>query len=392
MFLLNKKNTTKYGVVIEVGSGSVAAAIVSSNETASNPVVLFTTREFLPLKQTVAIEDVSKRLLNSLLSVALEVESKVSQFIPKHEKLSAVHVTFTAPWSDTKGKTHTHVFEKPQVVTNKILLKIVNETDNTSDQTSPTEDVKKRTDVTSIDRIVTGYTANSYTVSNPVGQTVKTLTITEATSTVSNIVFPHVQDIVNKLFVDVAVKYSTSTHIQQQLLRELDDTPSNFATAHLTYEAIEVALYRDNKISATYTSPIGINTIARNIAKKTKLSHEQVLGFLLAYDTASYQEKVIEKIQNGFKEAMSGELQDFFIAIQYSELLPRDFYLITTLLPSVAITNMISDVLDIISGNKFVLRNLQTPAVQSGAKFSLSNNDLGICTLAYFFHNNPVID
>ncbi len=386
----SKKDTTQYGVLFEVGSGSVAGAIVSSGPHAENPIILYATREFLPLKQTTHNEDISKRLLSAFLTIAIDVEGKLTEHIPKTAPISTVCVNFTAPWSYTRGNTHIYENEENIQITAKLLDKIKKTTNEKLQVEASKVDILIDSNFTLINRTIIGHTANGYPINNPIGQTVKTLTTTETISTVTNTVFIPVQDIMKKLFPRSKVEFSTSPLLQQHILHSQMKTPPTFATIHLTHEALEMTLYRENKIITAYTTSIGINTIARNIASASKLPHEQIFSFLTAEDNVSYQETVLSKIQKAFEAKVLHPLADFFAQAKSSELLPKDFYLITTLIPSPAIINIITEALKKSANNRFVLHNLYTPIVHNAKRANLGSNDLGICTLAYFFHNNCI--
>ncbi|MFN3188630.1 MAG: hypothetical protein ACK42D_03785 [Candidatus Paceibacteria bacterium] len=390
MLFSNKKDTTEYGVLFEVGSGSIAAAIVSSNQASENPVILYATREFLSLKQTTHNEDISKRLLSMFLSIALDVESKISQHTPTKTKLSTICVNFTAPWSFARGNTHTYESEEPVLITDKLLSQIKEKTTEKIVEEASGLDTLKDRDFTIINRTILGHTANHYPTTNPIGQTARTLSTTETISAVTNTILIPVKEIVQKLFISTPIEFSTSTLVQQQLIKSQIDTPSTFGTIHVTHEALELTLYRENEIVGAFTTPIGMNTIARNIAKSSKLPHEQVFSFLTAENTTNYQEGALQKIQKGFESSVLTALSDFFFNTQSSELLPRDFYLITTMMPSPAIINIITEALKKSSNNRFVLHNLNTPSVHITTDANLGSNDLGVCILAYFFHNNLI--
>lgn len=388
MFSKSKNNTIKYGVIFEVGSGSVAGAVVSSSSTNKNPVILYTSREFLSLKQTTKTENISKRLSVIFMNIAMDVESKITQILPKKSKLDSIEINFTAPWSHARGYTHTYESENPVLITEKLLKKI-NETiaDTLTDKAGP-DLISKDANFTLINCTNIGHTANNYPISNPIGQTAKTITTTETISAVDNDIYVPVENIIKKLFPGTRVQFSTSSLILQRILSFQTDTSSTFAAIHLTYEALEMTLFRDNKIITAFSTPIGINTIARNIAKISKLPHEQVFSFLTSDDPTEFQEKILTKIKKAFEKSILPATADFFQEAQLSELLPRDFYLASTIVPSPLILDIFKEALKRSSKNRFVLHNLRTPMVHNTTNANLGSGDLGICTLAYFFHNN----
>lgn len=392
MFFERNKDTTKYGVLFEVGSGSVAGAIVSSDPHTLSPTILYTAREFISLKQTSQSEDISKRLLSVFLNIAMEVEAKVPQYTPKKSKLTSIHINFTSPWAHTQSSTHTFKSDQPTLITEKLLNKINAIIDKKQNEEVSTFDTLKNKNYTLINRVVSGYTANNYPIDNPINQTVRTLTTTVTTSIVSDIVLLPVEDILRKLFHNVAMQFSTSSLIQQYYFQAQADIPSSYVIIHLTHEALELTIYRDNKIVATFDTPIGINTIARNIAKASKLSHEQTYSYLTATSTTLYHEPIQEKIQNAIEASVLTPLAEFFSTVQVSEFLPHDIFVITASSPSPIVTDIIAHALKRANNNRFLLHNFPMPTNHKIVNTTTDTNDVGIYTLAYFFHNKLPID
>jgi hypothetical protein len=52
-FFGSNKNNIRYGALLDIGSGSVVASIVRSDETISNPEIIWSKREYRPITQKV---------------------------------------------------------------------------------------------------------------------------------------------------------------------------------------------------------------------------------------------------------------------------------------------------------------------------------------------------
>jgi hypothetical protein len=385
-----KKDHVQYGVLFEIGSGSIGAAIVLTNSQSKSPVILYETREFISLKQTKISEDITRRLLSSFMSVALEIQASIPQYIPPNARLSAAYINFTAPWSYTRSSVHTYENKEPVLITEKLLKQIKATASEKLSNDSPAEGVLKDKDFSVIHQVTTGYTANFYPIMNPVGQAAKSVSITETISIVNNTVYLPIAEMTKKLFTAVPIFFSASSLVHQYLLQTQISVQSTFCVIHLTYEAIELTLYRDKKIVTAFNTGIGINTLARNIAELSKLPQEQVLAFLTATDTNSFQETVQKKIQAAFVESIQKPLTDFFTKAHSLELLPHEFYFVSTLTPSSMLIKFIKTALSTSASAKFTLKNLCLPSLNNDKETNLANNDVGICTLAHFFHSTQI--
>lgn len=383
----SKRNNGTYGVVFEVGSGSVGGAIISSSPLVAEPVILFTTREFIPFKQIGPTGNISKRLLTVFLALALEIDSQLTNFIPKNTKLDSLVVNFTAPWSHTRSNTYTYEADQPFVVTKNLMENIKTTATEKILKESTLTDTLKEKDLTIINRTITAYTANGYPVKKLIGKTVNSVSITETISAVGNDIFLQVKEILDKVFTGKDVKFLSSPLILQHLIRSKAETQTTFSTIHLTYEAIELTIFRNNEITTAFTVGIGINTIARNVAMASKLPHEQIFSFLTAEDTSTFKPDFYTKIQKTFAKTISPALNEFFTNIHAYELLPHDFYLIATIMPSQSLTDLIYQALKESNTKKFKLHNLKAPIIHTTATANIGSTDLGLCALTYFFHN-----
>lgn len=383
----SKRDDRAYGVVFEVGSGSVGGAIISFNPQVAEPVILFTTREFLPFKQTYPTGDIKKRLLTIFMALALEIDSQLAIFLPKNTKLDSLLVNFTAPWSHTRSNTHTYKTDQPFLVTKKLLENLrTTVTENSLKKPTLTNTLKEK-GLTIINQTITDYTANGYSVKKLIGQTVNSVSITETTSAVGNEILSQTQEILGKIFPGKDVEFLTSPLILQYFIRSNTETLTSFSTIHLSYEALELTIFRNCKITTAFTVGIGINTIARNVAMASKLSHEQVFSFLTTEDTSTFRDIFHEKIQKAITEVVLPVLKEFFANINTYELLPKNFYLIATVMPSQILVDLITNALKESNTKKFKLHTLNPPIIHTTAKANIGSNDLGLCILAYFFHN-----
>lgn len=386
MLFMTQPHPTRYAVVFEIGSGSVAGAIISTATTDKQFTILYSTREFLSLKQTLISEDIRKRLLAIFMTTALEVVTQTLKYIPPKTQISEIYVNFTAPWSNTKNFIYTVKNDEPTTVTKRLLQQVRQSVSNGDCENNDSTQVNCGLDnYTIVNRSIVNYTLNNYSIKNPVGQIGKILTINEVFAFVANSVYLPVVDIINKLFNKTNTNYLTSSLIQQRLLHTYINSPARFATIHLTYEAIEVVIYQTNQIVSTFATTIGINTLVRNLSKISKLSHEQIYSLLTTNDTSSLATELLTKIETIFEKKVEPELADFFASIQSTQILPRDFFLICTANPTPVLANLIMMTLKKIR-NKLVLHNLQLPIVQNSSSTNTADDDFGIQALGNFFH------
>lgn len=377
VFALRKKSRAEHAIAFEVGSGSVGAAIIRSDSEADSPVILYATREFLSLKQTAAVEDIRKRLLTTFMSLTLEV-SQTAQKLNLGGTRTTVVVSFTAPWAHTRHSTSTIENETPFVITDKTIAHA------TTQAEASAPDTAELSSLTTINRNIHSYSVNNYSIKNPIGQTGTSLTLNETVSAVATEIYTAVDEVINKVFDLPGTLYITSALIQQYVLQSSIKTPDWFGTIHFTHEAVELTLYQNNEIKTAHTTPIGINTIARNIATTTKIPHEQIYRMLVSDGEAVLTADLVETVTNAFADTIALPLGKFLADVHAQDILPQEIYLVTSVGHSSLLHKYTNDTLKKSIKKKFTLTNL---LVANHSATGNTEADAGLRSIAYFFHN-----
>ncbi len=104
------KNTSgiRYGVIVDIGSGSVLASIVSSDPSKSHPEIIWSKREYTPQKKSNTLNDRARSVMTSLLNVLMSLDSEGRKVLYEKtsvQKLPTIQFTIAAPWSYTVTKT-----------------------------------------------------------------------------------------------------------------------------------------------------------------------------------------------------------------------------------------------------------------------------------------------
>ena len=116
MSLFRSQSTTvRYGVVIEIGSGSVLVAIVKSDQAATHPEVIWSKREHAPRRSESDLEMSAKGVMTALMNAILLIEGegkKVLSLTATGATLNHIQVSISAPWSYTITKVINYTEEK----------------------------------------------------------------------------------------------------------------------------------------------------------------------------------------------------------------------------------------------------------------------------------------
>ena len=123
-----REKRVRYGVLIEIGSGSVLLSIIKSDATKINPEVIWSQREFASLKSKQTSNQDDKAIMSSLLNVILQINNngyKALRSYSSTAQIKYVQVSVTAPWSFTISKTIDYTKETEFVVSQELIDSLI---------------------------------------------------------------------------------------------------------------------------------------------------------------------------------------------------------------------------------------------------------------------------
>lgn len=321
-----------YGLVIDVGSGSVGAALVVSHSNQKDGEILWALRTQLPLRDTIRFDDAFKDLTATLTSVLNEAGTKGIQALRSHDNSADVTqalVRVASPWSYTVLKTARTTHTDPFMVTPEILdsleEKAVREAAEAciKEENQPL-DVLKMTSHTTI-----GVSINGYTVRKAPDKKTSDVGVTELLCFVHTGVADAIIEAVGRSFPAASVSIHSALETYYTALSSLNVHLENACLMTVSGEATELAVVHDGILAhATYT-PYGTRTLARELRDHAGISVVEALGYLAGEDQVEYK-KNAESIEEVL-ELFETNLVELFERAGDPLLLPKAIFLQTDL-------------------------------------------------------------
>ncbi len=267
------KKTTKTIAILDIGSGSVGAALARLR-TDGNPELFFTTREALPFRltrsgreMTVDVLAAAKRAFEVLRKeAALHNEgSKISPI-----KIEHVAVFFAAPWSTTTVRTLRFSRTKPFTVTADLLKRML-----ADEARSATAKNLGHEDASVVERVATSLRLNGYPVDEISDAQVLSAEITLATTIVPQSLIEKVDDAIGDL--PGTPPRTCHSFILPASLSLISHFPAvkDALIIDVGAEVTECMIIRDGAPFARASTPIGSHVLLRTLRSHAKMGKAQ---------------------------------------------------------------------------------------------------------------------
>lgn len=307
--------TRKYGLVIDIGSGSVLVSIVASEVSQLHPIILWAKREYVPLSQTnSSLEQTAKAVMTALMNALLEFESSARGALRTYDpngKISIVQVAIAAPWSYTVTKSISYTKTDPFALTKELVESLVDAARKKIETELHENEQASSLSLTIMQRTVLSVIANGYTVTAYKKQPIVNLSVVYASTITQDILAATVVDIQKKIAPKAKLQPISFMLAFQHVRKQLKPHWHEVCLIDVTYEATEIGLVREGSLHYSTHAPIGSRTIARVISNVTDIpisdifSRMQTLegqSFLLSFSTE--QHTVVAEIIESFEEKM----------------------------------------------------------------------------------------
>ncbi len=284
MSLFTPRSTAvRYGVIIEIGSGSVLVAIVRSTAGSNHPDIIWSVREQTVRREISDLSSGAKNVLTALMNVVLLVESEGKAALKAAAPgatLTHIQVSITAPWSYTITKVISYSTEGTFTVTAALIASLMD-----AAQKKITEDLKENElasdlGLTIMTRATTDILANGYKTSDPVGEKAETITLTQVSAVAQSYLTDAIADVHTKVLPRASIERFSFMLMFHCIIRDLHHSMTEYCLIDVTDEATEIGIVRGGILHYCTHTAFGISTLAREIAICLNIPIDEAVAFL----------------------------------------------------------------------------------------------------------------
>lgn len=300
------KTTNRYGVIIDIGSGSVLTAIVHSDQKQKHPQIIWSHREPAPLRNIDSLEQSAKAVTTALVnaSILLDGEGRKALHDYNHgAKLTEMQCSIAAPWSYTVTKTINYSQDEPFNITEELIEELTR-TIQTKIETELKEDEALHNfglEITT--RANMDMLSNGYRVANPEGNRAKTFTFSRTSAISQKYLVEAVDEMHDKLFPSTDCRKLSFILMLFRVTRDFFANNYDVCLVDITYEATEIGVVRDGTLSYCTHTPFGLFSLAREISKITNVPLHEAFGYFHTDKPYAFMES-LSKAQHEDVEAV----------------------------------------------------------------------------------------
>lgn len=285
-----KNKSGEVTLVVEVGSSSVGAALVSASKGVA-PKVLFSTR------QPVAMQDGDGKS-RSLTTILSTLESVLKLVSAEHVVVHKTHVIFSSPWYVSQTKIVQKNYDKPTSINHRIVEQITGEIEKKfSEELGPSKVL--------VEHRVVRAKLNGYLTSNPYHKKTKIFELAFFSSAVDKDVFDSVHNLVAKYFHIRNNQVSSFSVAAFSTISGVMPNERDFMIVDVRGEVTDVSLVSDGALIKSLSFPQGKNALIKAIADSSGQSPVTALSmFNVVKDGVSdaKTQSDIAKFTAGFKQ------------------------------------------------------------------------------------------
>lgn len=284
MALFNSaENPVRYGVILEIASGSVLAAIVRSERDTPHPDIIWSMREYAKRTTEQDLSISAKGVLTALINVTLATESAGRAALKTYDKtasLKYVQVSITAPWSYTISKVINYTETGTFTITTALITSLMEAAQKKIVEELKENEVASDLGLVIMTRATTDIQANEYRTLDPVGQKAETLTLTQVSGVAQTYITDAINEIHKKVLPHTAIERYSFMLLFHCVIRELHHNTTEYCLVDITDEATEIGIVRDGILRYCTHTPLGISSIARELATVLSLPIDEAHAFL----------------------------------------------------------------------------------------------------------------
>jgi cell division ATPase FtsA len=305
----------RYGVLIDIGSGSVLAAIVHSNNKNKHPNIIWAHREHAPLRNIDSLEQSAKAVMTALINATmlLDVEGRKALFdYNKTAVLTDLQCAISAPWSYTVTKTINYTQEEPFEVSEGLVRELLTTINEKIDSELKQNETLQDLGLTVITRSTLEILSNGYRVTEPEDQEARQVTISRANAVTQKYLVDALSEVHDKLFPATRERKVSFILLFYAVSKAILAKSYDLCLIDITYEATEIGIVRDGILTYSTHTPYGSFSLAREIAAVTNVPLHEAFGYLHTDKPYSFmvslskqQRDEIEKVFDAYTEKVS---------------------------------------------------------------------------------------
>lgn len=336
MFSFGSQSAILCGAIIDIGSGSVGAAIVTLDTDTNQSTIVWSHREFTLLRTSTTLADAERAVKTAFVNVFLELGNAGLKALHEHNKelqVQNVQISLAAPWQYTASKVVIFSDEKEFVVDNELLRDLSKKANEQGEAEANNSELLKEFGLTLISQETIGTMINGYAISDILKKRANELSFVQISMLGDKGMIEAIKETQEKLLPRADLSITSFIFMFYSVVIRLYPHTLEAAVVDITKEATELGIIRDGALRFVSHIPVGSFTLARAIAEQLSIPPEEAFTYLKTntdYGIASIPEKhkaIVEQVFGAYDD----ELKTLFKNTHDELSIPRSIFIHTEL-------------------------------------------------------------
>ena len=337
LFSFQKQKDETISAVFEIGSGSVAGALIKLSST-NNPEVIYSYRESIPFQENLEHDRLVADMVLTVEHVAknLGTEGLVHLNFTgyRRHRIHDIFYSFASPWVLSQTTVLDIKKETETLITKELLDGIVAQEQHSFEKLVKEGDSSSvfDNDATMIEKKMIQVRLNGYPTNNPNKKTAHQIETAFCMSFVPADILQKVNSAVEKTFNFRKVIPHSFTLLAYSALRDIFHTEKDFIFIDVHGELTDVLIVKNGLLVHTFSFPFGTHTLIRKASRLLNLMPDIAESYLrmhaLGKDDEATQLKmrpILEMIQKEWAVAFASA----YGTLPEKIALPHTFFVIT---------------------------------------------------------------
>lgn len=384
------KPEISFGVVLDIGSGSVGVAIVASALNEKLPSILWSYREYLP--DGSSDMDTKNRISTTILNVFLELGGtglKILRDMHPGKLPSIIQVSFNAPFAYTISRNVLTNTDKPIRINSKVLSSLESRAKEEAKKQVTTALATKATNLAILSEVVTSVKIDGYPVQLPYNGEGKTISLRQLISLAPDEFIGQIESVRDKILPKAQIDFDSFLSLYSRAVLDLVSFKKDIGLISITAKASEMMIISDGEPRISNFLTKGHHSLATSISQISGLDISESLGIMKDNDV-DYTKSLSETKMEDLKKTISNyedELTAFFRSMGDSLIIPKDIYLQVDKNYELFFVNSLSRSLSKATGLKHTVHRFTSQFFN----FSTDTDSRLLCS-AYIFHKKLYSD
>ena len=320
MFGLRNSKDAVYGVIIDIGSGSVGVGILESDPDEKLPKVVFSHRVYMRISEdNPTDEDKLRQMREALFSASLILSKEglltLNEF-DSHAKIGRILVTCSSPWAHTVSRSVTYDQEEEFKITRSILEDLIKTAEDEIAEKIAETAIVGSMGLKVVEKATVNVRLNGYQVHDYMGQGANTVELSHITGLVPEEVLEAVYEVQDKILTDTKISAHTFMLVMYCVLRDLFPNTDDMTIVDVTGETTEIGVINDGILSETIHAPYGSNTLLRHVVGKLNVPLSEAITLVRGYGEGTLSDDKNPEVRDAlsaYQETLGKAIQELTI-------------------------------------------------------------------------------